>query len=133
MRKHINVVAAIIEHEGKIFVARRAYGNRETINTYEFPGGKIEPDETPQAALKREIQEEFATIIKPGRQLITIEYAYDDFDMTLMAFLAKLVGPMPQNLEHADIRWLTPNELDQVNFGPADRQVAMALKKEFKK
>ncbi len=133
-RKSIEVVAAIIEHEGKIFATQRGYG--EWKDWWEFPGGKMEPGESCEEALVREIREELATEISVGKLLTTVEYDYPKFHLTMHCFLCTLSKDnhndnpndnMPQLLEHEDARWLAPDELDSVKWLPADEDVVGML------
>ena len=97
--KHINVVAAIIIKDGKLFATQRGYG--EWKDWWEFPGGKIEPGEAPKEALKREIREELAAEIEVGDLLTTVEYDYPKFHLTMHCYLCHLKDDtQPQLLEH---------------------------------
>lgn len=86
--KTINVVAAILIHENKVFATQRNYG--EFKGGWEFPGGKIEPDEAPQAALRREMKEELALEISVGELIDTIEYDYPNFHLSMQCYLCKI-------------------------------------------
>lgn len=97
--KRIEVVAAIIVHDGKILATQRGYGNYK--GSWEFPGGKIEPGEAPEAALVREIHEELDADIKVGPKLITVDYDYPEFAMTMQCFVCTLASSM-KLLEHSD-------------------------------
>ena len=128
-RKHINVVAAIIIRDGKLFATQRGYG--EWKDWWEFPGGKIESGETHQNALKREIREELATEIDVGNHLATVEYDYPQFHLTMHCYFCTIIGGQLSLLEHEDARWLGIDELDSVKWLPADVEVVNALKKDF--
>jgi len=118
-RRVIEVVAAIIvDAEGRIFATQRGYG--EWKDYWEFPGGKIEPGESPQQALKREIHEELDAEIKIGKLLRTIDYDYPSFHLTMHCFLATLVNPHLTLIEHEAAKWLLPAELHSVHWLPAD-------------
>lgn len=117
-RKTIRVVAAIIIHEDKIFVTQRGYGEFE--GGWEFPGGKIEEGETPQEALKREIMEELETEIKVGELIDTIEYDYPTFHLSMDCFWAEIVSGNLVLKEHESAEWLAKDELDSVEWLPAD-------------
>lgn len=123
--KHIEVVAAIIVHDGKILATQRGYGNYK--GSWEFPGGKIEPGEAPEAALVREIHEELAADIKVGPKLITVDYDYPEFSMTMQCFVCTLASDM-KLLEHSDARWLDRDELDDVGWLAADEEVIAAIR-----
>lgn len=125
LKKTINVVAAIILRDGKLFATQRGYG--EWKDWWEFPGGKIEPGEGPQDALKREIREELATEIEVGELLTTVEYDYPKFHLTMHCFLCTIISGRLSLLEHEDARWLTMEESDSVKWLPADIEVVKAL------
>ena len=117
--KHINVVAAIIIRDGKLFATQRGYGDWK--DWWEFPGGKIEPGEAPKEALKREIREELAAEIEVGDLLTTVEYDYPKFHLTMHCYLCHLKDDtQPQLLEHEAARWLEMQELKSVRWLPAD-------------
>lgn len=120
-RKTIEVVAAIIFRDGKLFATQRGYG--EWKDWWEFPGGKIEPGELPQEALMREIREELATEIEVGELLTTVEYDYPKFHLTMHCYLCSIISGQFSLLEHEDARWLGKDELDTVNWLPADVEV----------
>ena len=123
--KHIEVVAAIIVDDGKILATQRGYGNY--AGTWEFPGGKIESGEVPEAALVREIHEELDATIKVGPLLITVDYDYPEFAMTMHCYVCKLESEM-KLLEHSDARWLGADELDDVGWLPSDVEVVAAIR-----
>lgn len=125
--KHIEVVAAIIhDNNGRIFATQRGYGNFKDY--WEFPGGKIEPGETPVEALHREIWEELESQITVEHLLQTIEYDYPEFHLTMHCFLCHLASVTLKLKEHEDARWLALNELDSVNWLPADKNLINTLK-----
>lgn len=124
--KHIEVVAAIIRKGGKIFATQRGYG--EWKDWWEFPGGKMEPGETPEEALKREINEELSADISVDEFLCTVEYDYSTFHLTMHCYLCSLLTDALHLNEHEAARWLTPDSLDSVNWLPADLLVIKALK-----
>lgn len=125
-RKNIEVVAAIIIQDGRLFATQRGYG--EWKDWWEFPGGKIEPGESPKDALKREIREELATEIEVGNLLTTVEYDYPKFHLTMHCYLCDIIRGQLSLLEHEDACWLTMNELDGVKWLPADVEVIKALR-----
>ena len=121
--KTIRVVAAItkaVNEKGEtvIFVTQRGYGDFK--GGWEFPGGKIEEGETPQEALKREIMEELETEIIVGELVDTIEYDYPTFHLSMECFWAEIVSGDLVLTEHAAAKWLTKEELDSVEWLPAD-------------
>ena len=124
----IHVVAAVIRHEGRIFATQRGYG--EWKDWWEFPGGKIEPGESAEEALRREIREELGCEIAVGELLTTIEYDYPTFHLSMECYRCTLVNSEPHLLEHEDARWLLPADLPTLRWLPADisliRQLALA-------
>ena len=119
--KVVKVVAAIIAQEGKIFATQRGYG--EFKDGWEFPGGKIEEGETPQQALVREIQEELDTEVEVGDLLGTVEYDYPTFHLSMQCFLCRIKAGSLNLKEHEAARWLAEDELDSVDWLPADIEV----------
>lgn len=125
--KTIHVVAAIIRDGDKILATQRGYGDYK--DGWEFPGGKIEAEETPQAALVREIREELDAEIVVGEHLVTVEHDYPDFHLSMQCFWAELVeGSHMKLLEHEAAKWLSVDELDSVDWLPADITVVKAIK-----
>jgi 8-oxo-dGTP diphosphatase len=119
--KQIEVVAAIIRKEDKIFATQRGYG--EWKDWWEFPGGKIEAGETPEEALKREIQEELSTEISVDKFLCTVEYDYPAYHLTMHCYLCSLLTEALHLNEHEAAKWLTMEELNSVKWLPADMEV----------
>lgn len=119
--KCIEVVAAIIQRDGMFFATQRGYG--EWKDWWEFPGGKMEPGEQPEDALRREIREELATEIEIGQMLTTVEYDYPKFHLTMHCYLCTVISGELSLLEHEDSRWLTKDELNSVKWLPADVEV----------
>ncbi len=129
--KTIKVVAAIIRDGDRIFATQRGYG--EYKDGWEFPGGKVEPGETPQEALVREIKEELDADIIVGDLLTTVEYDYPTFHLSMDCFWAKLVeGTEMKLLEHEAAKWLALDELDEVEWLGADILVANTIYKKFR-
>lgn len=125
--KHITVSAAIIhDSQNRIFATQRGSGDWK--DWWEFPGGKIEPGETPEDALRREIQEELDTRITVGELLHIIEWDYPKFHLTMHCFLCTVESGSLTLLEHEAARWLAPHELDSVQWLPADWKVIEMLK-----
>ena len=119
--KQIEVVAAIIRKDDKIFATQRGYG--EWKDWWEFPGGKMEAGESPEEALKREIREELSTDINVDELLCTVEYEYPMFHLTLHCYLCSQLWETLHLNEHEAARWLTKDELDSVRWLPADLEV----------
>ena len=120
--KTMKVVAAIIcndmERKNKIFATARGYGDLK--GGWEFPGGKVEPGETPQQALKREIMEELSTEIKVGELIDTIEYDYPTFNLSMDCFWAEVITGQLELKEAEAAKWLTKDQLESVAWLPAD-------------
>jgi 8-oxo-dGTP diphosphatase len=126
MAKLIHVVAAIIIHDGKVFASQRGYGAYK--DGWEFPGGKIEAGETPEAALRREIREELATTVEVEELVGNIEYDYPDFHLSMACYRCKVVSGHLTLLEHEAARWLGKDQLDSVDWLPADRSILNKVK-----
>ena len=124
--KTINVVAAIIRDGDKIFATQRGYGDFK--DGWEFPGGKIEPGETPQQTLAREIREELDTEIAVGDYLTTIEYDYPTFHLSMQCFWCTIADGTPVLKEHEAARWLEVENLDSVDWLPADLSIIGLIK-----
>lgn len=124
--KTINVVAAIIIKDQKIFATQRGYG--EFKNGWEFPGGKIESGESPEHALEREIREELDAKIRVGELFDTIEYDYPNFHLSMKCFLCSLISEQLTLREHEAAKWLTKENLSSVEWLPADLTIIDKLK-----
>ncbi len=122
----IEVVAAIIRKEEKIFATQRGYG--EWKDWWEFPGGKMEAGETPEEALKREIREELSTEISVDEFLCTVEYDYPAFHLTMHCYLCSLLTEALHLNEHEAARWLSASGLESVEWLPADWQIIELIK-----
>ncbi len=124
-KKRISVVAAVIMDGKKIFATQRGYG--EWKDWWEFPGGKIEQGETLEQALQREIREELAAEICIVDKLITVDYDYPSFHLTMHCFRCEVSSGSLTLLEHEAARWLTVSELHSVKWLPADLEVIKFL------
>lgn len=124
-KKNIRVVAAVIREDGRVFATQRGYGNYK--DWWEFPGGKIEPGETPEAAVVREIQEELGTKVAVDRFLTTVEYDYPEFHLSMDCFFCHIEEGELTLLEHEAAKWLPLKNLRQVNWLPADILVIEAI------
>ena len=123
----IEVVAAIIhDDEGRIFATQRGYG--EWKDWWEFPGGKMEAGETPEEALKREIWEELETRIVVEKFVETVEWDYPQFHLTMHCYLCRVESGHLELKEHEAARWLHKDELESVNWLPADCDLIRKLK-----
>ena len=119
--KTIKVVAAIICKENCVFATQRGYGDYK--DWWEFPGGKVEPGETPQEALVREIREELGTKIAVDEFLTTVEYDYPEFHLSMDCFWCHVEEGQLTLLEHEAAKWLPVRDLRQVKWLPADVMV----------
>ena len=127
--KTIRVSAAVIHSGNKIFATARGYG--EFKGQWEFPGGKIENGETPESALIREIKEELDIEIKVGNLISTIEYDYPTFHLSMDCFWCEIVRGNLVLKEAQDARWLTKENLFNVNWLPADKTIIEIIKKQM--
>ena len=119
--KRIEVVAAVINDNDRIFATQRGYG--EFKDGWEFPGGKVEPGETKEQALLREIHEELDTTISVDKFIATIDTDYPKFHLTMHCYLCHVVEGKLMLLEHESAKWLKWSELDSVDWLPADRML----------
>lgn len=123
--KNINVVAAIIEKDGRIFATQRGYGAYK--DWWEFPGGKIETGETPEEALIREIREELRAEIEVGELFRTVEYDYPEFHMIMQCFLCELISDEIELVEHEAAKWLGKEDIRSVRWLPSDIEIVEKL------
>ena len=126
--KTIQVVAAVLFWQGKVLCVQRAQHEREYVSLkWEFPGGKVEVGESREEALVREIREELSVDIKVSEFLMTVEHTYPDFHLTMHVFKCVLdQGEMILN-EHVSLKWLSIDELDQLDWAAADAPVVESL------
>lgn len=130
--KEIEVVAAVIVNDGKILATQRGYGDFK--GKWEFPGGKVDKDETLEECIKREIKEETNADIKVKDFINTVEYDYPNFHLKMHSYICELQSDLEvvyhdeENLEHENMMWLGVNELDNLNWLPADVLVIDRLK-----
>ena len=127
--KVVNVVCAIIVHEGKILGTQRGYG--DFAGGWEFPGGKIEPGELPEDAVRRELKEELDLEVEVGQLFDTVEYDYPTFHLSMQCFLCTMGNRGFVLKEHADARWLDRDTVDEVEWLPADEGLIKKLKEEI--
>ena len=126
--KPIEVVAAIITQDGKVLCVQRGEHAKEYISLkWEFPGGKVEFGENREDALVREIQEELAAEIHELQFLMTVEHSYPDFHMTMHAYSCTLKTGEITLQEHVDMKWLTPEKLNQLDWAEADLPLLESL------
>lgn len=119
--KKLEVVAAIIKENEKYFATQRGYG--EFKGWWEFPGGKIENGESKEEALKREIREELATEIEIDHFITTVQFDYPEFHLIMHCFICHITAGQPQLLEAKAAKWLDKNDLESVEWLPADRAI----------
>lgn len=125
--KQIEVVAAVIRKDGRVFATQRGYGDWK--GWWEFPGGKIEVGETPEGALRREIREELHADVSVDEFLCTVEYDYPKFHLTMHCYFCSLLSETFHLNEHEAAQWLKADELDNVRWLPADVMVVEELKR----
>lgn len=119
MTKQIDVVGAVILHEGQVLCARRAPG-ATLAGMWEFPGGKVESGEPPEAALAREIAEELDCAITVGSRVTTTSHAYDFATVHLTTYRCALASGSPRAKEHAELAWVSADDLQDLEWAPAD-------------
>jgi len=129
--KRIEVVAAVIRKGDRIFATQRGYGAFK--DWWEFPGGKVEPGETAEEALLREIREELATEIRIDKFLYTVEWDYPQFHLTLHCFMTSLLQQTLHLNEHEAARWLDASSIHSVRWLPADEMLLPLIVEELKK
>ncbi len=119
MKKRINVVGAVLTQGTKILAAQRGEG-MSLAGMWEFPGGKIEDGETPQEALRRELEEELLCSAEIGEKVETTEYEYDFGIVILTTFFGTIVDKEPTLTEHSEVRWVEASDLGGLPWAPAD-------------
>ena len=124
--KTIEVVAAIIKRGNEVLATQRGYGEFE--GGWEFPGGKVEPGESPEGAVVREIQEELDATVAVDCLITTVEYDYPTFHLVMHCYLSHVAAGELKLLEHSAAKWLTRETLDSVDWLPADVAVIDAIK-----
>jgi len=117
-KKRVHVVGAVIVEDGRILCTQR--GSGALAGRWEFPGGKLEAGESPEAALAREIREELGCTITVGTKVVTTEHEYDFAVVVLTTFYSKLAEGQPTLSEHTDAVWLAPADLATLDWAPAD-------------
>ena len=125
-RRQLLVVAALIEQEGRVLVAQRRADQSQPL-AWEFPGGKVEPGESPSQALVREIQEELACSIEVGAVVDVVFFAYDAFDLIMPVYRATIRAGVPVARQVAAVAWVARAELASLAFTPADIPLARRL------
>ncbi|UBX50033.1 (deoxy)nucleoside triphosphate pyrophosphohydrolase [Providencia alcalifaciens] len=121
IRKHIEVVAAVLKNENKFLAVQRGFSKLDYIShKWEFPGGKVEAGETLVAAIIRELSEELKITVTDPKFLLTIEHSYPDFDITMHCFVIELPNRTVELTEHINSLWLSKEELIKVDWASAD-------------
>ncbi len=123
----VQVVAALIWNNGKFLACQRPL-NKSRALLWEFVGGKVEPGETHQQALQRECMEELAVDVAVGSLFMQVVHTYPDVTVQLFLYNARIVHGTPCKLEHNDICWLAPQEVDDFEFCPADKDILEKIK-----
>lgn len=123
----LHVTCAIIKHEEKILICQRSDAMKLPLK-WEFPGGKVEPDENERATIVREIKEELHLDIEVTQRLEPVEYDYPTFRIRLIPFIARLLGGSLKLEEHAQALWVSVEELDDYDWAPADVPIVEQLK-----
>ncbi len=123
----LQVVAALIWRNGKFLICQRPADKKRAL-LWEFVGGKVEPGETPQQALRRECREELAIDVAVGDVFCEVTHTYPDTTVHLILFNAS-TDDTPRLLEHNDMRWITPQQIDEFEFCPADEEILERLKR----
>ena len=130
MKQIVEVVAALIWDNDKFLICQRP-ANKARALLWEFVGGKVEPGETKEEALVRECQEELAITLSVGDVFTIVVHEYPDITVNLTLFNATIAEGVPQRLEHNDIRWITPREIPNYTFCPADEEILKILSDKF--
>lgn len=127
----VQVVAALI-WDGDRFLACQRPAHKARGLLWEFVGGKVEPGETHTQALIRECREELAITVEVGQLFMSLTHEYPDLTVSLYLYHARVASGTPQMLEHNDIRWITVNQIDELEFCPADADILNKLKEEYR-
>jgi 8-oxo-dGTP diphosphatase len=130
LKKRINVVGAVLTRDNTILAAQRS-STMSLSGMWEFPGGKIEPHESPKEALLRELKEELLCTAEVGNLVQTTEYEYEFGTVILTTFYCSLTGDEPKLTEHSEIRWVQVADLDHLNWAPADIPAVKQVMRDF--
>ncbi|MBR1746819.1 MAG: (deoxy)nucleoside triphosphate pyrophosphohydrolase [Clostridia bacterium] len=118
----VEVVAALIWRENRFFIAKRPK-NKARALLWEFVGGKVEPGESREQALVRECREEIDVTVEPKEVFMMVTHEYPDLTVRLTVYNAKIVSGEPKKLEHEEIKWILPTEINDYEFCPADKEI----------
>ena len=124
------VVAALIWDQNKFMICQRPAHKARAL-LWEFVGGKVEPGEMKEEALVRECREELAVTVAVGEVFLEVDHVYPDISVHLTLFYATITEGEPQLLEHCDVRWITPEEIPQYSFCPADQEILLQLSRRY--
>lgn len=131
MKKHIQVAAALIFHEGKVFATRRGDSPYAYVaHKYEFPGGKIETGETEADAVKRELKEELDLEVRVGNLYARDTFEYPDFIITISLYECEMLSAFILK-EHESYAWIAPKDIDETDWAPADAEILKTIKRVF--
>ena len=130
MLKRIKVVGAVLVHDGRVFAAKRGPG-KSMAGYWEFPGGKVEADETPEEALARELREELKIDVTVGEFIVTATHEAGTAVIELSTYLCTIIEGVPVLTEHEEFRWLPVSELSDVEWAPADIPTVELLQERF--
>jgi len=130
MLKRIKVVGAVLVHDGRVFAAKRGPG-KSMAGYWEFPGGKVEADETPEEALARELREELKVDVTVGEFIVTATHEAGTVVIELSTYLCTIIEGVPVLTEHEEFRWLPVSELSDVEWAPADIPTVELLRERF--
>ena len=130
LKKRINVVGAVLTRDKTILAAQRS-STMSLSGMWEFPGGKIEPHESPKEALVRELKEELLCTAEIGNLVQTTEHEYEFGIVILTTFYCSLIGDEPKLTEHSEIRWVQVADLDLLNWAPADIPAVKQVMRDF--
>ncbi len=126
----VEVVAALIWDKDRFMICRRpAHKARGLL--WEFVGGKVEPDETKERALVRECREELAVEVDVGSEFMQVTHEYPDITVHLTVFNSQILKGVPVLIEHSDLRWITPQEIEKYDFCPADEEILKKIKEKY--
>ena len=128
MKTVLVVAAALVDDEGRVLIAQRPQG-KQLAGLWEFPGGKVEPGETPELALIRELEEELGIIVKQAclAPFVFASHTYDDFHLLMPLFLIRRWEGEPEAREHTSIKWVRPNDMRNFPMPPADAPLVAYL------